>query len=147
MKNAFEKKKIQVSGWVVLEPACHLNNDKRILKSHKAEPIEAKINDSFDYSFHEALSSLEKEDVPNNTILEIIQDGWKLDKDVIRYTKVITSREPKPPEPEPELEKEEKTEEEKPLEEAKPEESKEASSIIEPNNKEKKDVSDPSYIS
>ena len=35
MKNAFEKKKIQVSGWVVLEPACHLNNDKRILKSHK----------------------------------------------------------------------------------------------------------------
>ena len=37
MKDAFEKKKIQVSGWVVLEPACHLNNDRRLLKSHKDE--------------------------------------------------------------------------------------------------------------
>jgi len=72
-----------------------------ILKSHKSEPISVKINDIFDYSFHEALSSLEKDDVPNNSIIEIIQDGWKLDKDVIRYAKVIISREPKPPEPEP----------------------------------------------
>lgn len=71
-----------------------------ILKSYKAEPINVNINDSFDYNYHEALSSLERDDVPNNTILEIIQDGWKLDKDVIRFTKVIISREPKPPEPE-----------------------------------------------
>ena len=75
-----------------------------ILKFHKAEPIVVKINDPFDYSYHEALSSIEKDDLPNNSILEIIQDGWKLDKDVIRYSKVIISREPKPPEPEPEPE-------------------------------------------
>jgi len=37
MKCAFEKKKIQVSGWVVLDPACHLNNDKRLLKPHNEE--------------------------------------------------------------------------------------------------------------
>jgi molecular chaperone GrpE len=77
-----------------------------ILKFHKAEPIVVKINDLFDYSYHEALSSIEKDDLPNNSILEIIQDGWKLDKDVIRYSKVIISREPKPPEPEPEPEPE-----------------------------------------
>lgn len=73
-----------------------------ILKSYKAQPIETKVNDQFDYNYHEALSSIEKADVPNNTIIDIIQDGWKLDKEVIRYTKVILSKEPKPPEPEPE---------------------------------------------
>ncbi|MBY8980121.1 MAG: nucleotide exchange factor GrpE [Candidatus Lokiarchaeota archaeon] len=77
-----------------------------ILKFHNAEPINVKINDSFDYSYHEALSSIEKDDLPNNSIIEIIQDGWKMNKDVIRYSKVIISREPKPPEPEPELEPE-----------------------------------------
>jgi ferredoxin len=35
MKGAFEKKNIQVSGWIVLEPACHRNNDRRLLKLHK----------------------------------------------------------------------------------------------------------------
>jgi molecular chaperone GrpE len=71
-----------------------------ILKSYKAEPIEAKPNEPFDYNYHEALSSVERDDVPNNTIIDVIQDGWKLDKEIIRYTKVILSKEPKPPEPE-----------------------------------------------
>ena len=75
-----------------------------ILKFYNAEPINVKINDPFDYSYHEALSSIEKDDLPNNSIIEIIQDGWKMNKDVIRYSKVIISREPKPPEPEPEVE-------------------------------------------
>ncbi|MHA1192280.1 MAG: nucleotide exchange factor GrpE [Promethearchaeota archaeon] len=73
-----------------------------VLKSHKAVPMDVKINDVFDYSHHEALSSIERDDVPNNTIIEVIQDGWRLDKNVIRYAKVIVSREPKPPEPEKE---------------------------------------------
>ena len=77
-----------------------------ILKSHKAQPIQAQINDPFDYNYHEALSSIEKEDVPENTILDIIQDGWKLDKEVFRYTKVVISKKPKPLEPEPEPEEE-----------------------------------------
>lgn len=37
MKDAFEKKQVRVSGWVVLEPACHLNNDKRLLRPFKEE--------------------------------------------------------------------------------------------------------------
>ncbi len=81
-----------------------------ILKSHKAEPIKVNINDPFDYNYHEALSTVERDDVPNNTIIEIVQDGWKQDKEVIRYAKVIISREPKPPEPEPELEEKDKKE-------------------------------------
>ena len=39
MKDALEKKNIEVTGSVILDPACHLNNDKRLLKSHK-EKIE-----------------------------------------------------------------------------------------------------------
>ncbi len=77
-----------------------------ILKYHKAIPIDVKANDTFDYNYHEALSSIERDDLPNNTIINIIQDGWKLDKEVIRYAKVIVSRVPPPPEPEPEPEKE-----------------------------------------
>jgi molecular chaperone GrpE len=68
-----------------------------IMKSFKAEPLLAKKTDRFDYNFHEALSSLERDDVPSSTIIDVIQDGWKYDKDVLRYAKVIISREPIPP--------------------------------------------------
>ncbi|MFW9902393.1 MAG: nucleotide exchange factor GrpE, partial [Candidatus Thorarchaeota archaeon] len=87
-----------------------------IFKSYGAEPIKVEINDEFDYSIHEALTSIEKEDVPENRILEIVQDGFKYGKEIIRYTKVITSRKPKPP-PEPEPEEKEGEEEVKIAEE------------------------------
>lgn len=80
------------------------NQFMNVLKFHKAVPMDVKINDVFDYNYHEALNSIERDDVPSNTIIEVIQDGWKLDKNVIRYAKVIVSREPKPPEPEKEEE-------------------------------------------
>ena len=35
MKGALEEKNIPVTGWVILEPACHLQNDKRILRKYK----------------------------------------------------------------------------------------------------------------
>jgi ferredoxin len=34
MKKSLEDNKIAVTGWVVLEPACHLQNDRRLLKQH-----------------------------------------------------------------------------------------------------------------
>ena len=42
MKKAFEERNIPVTGWVILEPACHLQNDKRLLKSHTKELGKAK---------------------------------------------------------------------------------------------------------
>jgi len=104
-----------------------------ILKYHKAIPIDVKVNDIFDYNYHEALSSIERDDLPNNTIINVIQDGWKLDKEVIRYTKVIVSRVSPPPEPEPEPEPEVKTE----LEEEITQENKESEAISNKNEKEK----------
>ncbi len=35
MEDKLETKNIIVSGWVILDPACHLNNDKRLLRQHK----------------------------------------------------------------------------------------------------------------
>jgi molecular chaperone GrpE len=84
-----------------------------ILKSYGAEPIEVKINDPFDYNLHEALTTIEKEDFPENSILEIVQDGFKYGKEVIRYTKVVVSRKPKPPKPKEEEIEEADTEEKK----------------------------------
>ncbi len=89
-----------------------------IFKSYGVEPIKVEINDEFDYNIHEALTTVEKEDVPENRVLEVVQDGFKYGKEIIRYTKVIISRKPKPPEPESEVkEVEEEVIEEHPTEE------------------------------
>jgi molecular chaperone GrpE len=89
------------------------NQFMNIFKSYGAEPIKVEINNEFDYNIHEALTSIEKDDLPENRILEIVQDGFKYGKEIIRYTKVITSRKPKPPEPEPEEKEAEEIEETK----------------------------------
>jgi molecular chaperone GrpE len=95
------------------------NQFMSIFKSYGAEPIKVNVNDQFDYNLHEALSTLEKDDIPENSILEVIQDGFKYGKEVIRYAKVVISRKPKPPEPKPEEKKIEEGYEEKPIEEQK----------------------------
>ncbi|MFX1496175.1 MAG: nucleotide exchange factor GrpE [Promethearchaeota archaeon] len=115
-----------------------------ILKFYKAEPIKVNIGDPFDYNYHEAVSTIEKNDVPSNTIIDIIQDGWKLDKEVIRYAKVVIAREPKPPEPEPEPEPELAPEQETKQEleqerELKPEEKKEEGQSAEKTRDKEKD--------
>jgi ferredoxin len=42
MKDALRKRKINVTGYVILEPACHLQNDKRLLRKYKDEIDKAK---------------------------------------------------------------------------------------------------------
>jgi len=37
-----EEKNIAVTGWVVLDPACHLQNDKRLLRKYNTELTQAK---------------------------------------------------------------------------------------------------------
>ncbi|MBD3215412.1 MAG: nucleotide exchange factor GrpE [Candidatus Lokiarchaeota archaeon] len=86
-----------------------------IMKSMGAHPMHTEELQKFDYNKHEALSSLERDDLPNNTIVDVIQDGWIYEKEVIRYAKVIISRKPKPPEQEKE-EKEKDEDQDKDLE-------------------------------
>jgi len=103
-KNDQNKKEIEVL-------TQFFNQFLNICKSYQAEPIEVKCGDAFDYSIHEAVTSIEKEDAPENSIVDIIQEGWKMGKEVLRYTKVVIAKKPKPPEPEPEPEKEAESEE------------------------------------
>lgn len=42
MKSALEEKNICVTGWVILDPACNLQNDKRLLRKCKKELDKAK---------------------------------------------------------------------------------------------------------
>ncbi|UCF50411.1 MAG: methylenetetrahydrofolate reductase C-terminal domain-containing protein [Thermoplasmatales archaeon] len=42
MKEKLENENIEVSGWVILDPACHFLNDKRLLKNHMDEINRAK---------------------------------------------------------------------------------------------------------
>lgn len=83
-----------------------------IMKSMGTHPMNTEELQKFDYNKHEALSSIERDDLPNNTIVDVIQDGWMYEKEVIRYAKVIISRKPKPPEPKKEETVEEGKEEE-----------------------------------
>ena len=87
-----------------------------IMRSLGATPIKVEEGEDYDYTVHEALTSIEKEDMEENKIIDVIQEGWKLQKDVLRYAKVVISRKPKPPEPKEEEKdegEEEKIEEEK----------------------------------
>ena len=115
-----------------------------ILKFLGAEPMQTKINDSFDYNQHEALTSIEKGDIEENRILDITQEGWKFDKDVLRYAKVVISKKPKPPEPEPEPEIEAENKDESKAEAASTgeEQSKEEIKEEEPPKKEENKNSD-----
>lgn len=42
MKEKLEKENIKVTGWEILDPACHFLNDKRLLKNHESEIKNAK---------------------------------------------------------------------------------------------------------
>lgn len=70
-----------------------------IMKSMGAHPMNTKELEVFDYNKHEALSTIERQDIPSNTIIDVVQEGWMYEKEVLRYAKVIISRKPKPPEP------------------------------------------------
>ena len=48
--------------------------------------------EQFDFRFHEALTTVEKEGVEPNTIVDVIQSGYKLEGEVLRPAKVVVSK-------------------------------------------------------
>ncbi|OLS13164.1 MAG: GrpE protein HSP-70 cofactor [Promethearchaeota archaeon CR_4] len=62
-----------------------------ILKGLNVIPIDI-VNVPFDYNLHEVLQSQVRDDVPDETVLEVVQVGWKLGTDVIRPAKVVVSK-------------------------------------------------------
>ncbi|MCK5564401.1 MAG: nucleotide exchange factor GrpE [Planctomycetes bacterium] len=68
------------------------------LKAHGVEKIEAE-GAQFDPSRHEAMQMRTEEDKPDNTVLEVFQDGYMINDQVLRPSKVIVNKWPVKEEP------------------------------------------------
>jgi molecular chaperone GrpE len=64
------------------------------------------INKHFDFTIHEAVQTVEKTDIPDETIIQVVQPGYLLNRDVIRPAKVVIAKHPQPPPPPVEVQKE-----------------------------------------
>ena len=48
--------------------------------------------EQFDFRFHEALTTIEKEGIEPDMVVEVIQSGYKLDGELLRAAKVVVSK-------------------------------------------------------
>ncbi|PIQ90648.1 MAG: nucleotide exchange factor GrpE [Candidatus Omnitrophica bacterium CG11_big_fil_rev_8_21_14_0_20_41_12] len=62
-----------------------------MLKEHGVKPIEAE-NKIFDPHYHEALMQAENKDLPEHTIVEVLQKGYLIHERVLRTAKVKVSK-------------------------------------------------------
>jgi len=62
-----------------------------LLKTHGVKPVEAE-GKVFDPHYHEALMQVENKDLPENTIVEVLQKGYLMYERVIRTAKVKVSK-------------------------------------------------------
>ncbi|HMF33384.1 MAG TPA: nucleotide exchange factor GrpE [Candidatus Lokiarchaeia archaeon] len=67
-----------------------------ILRGFNVVPID-EVNVPFDYNLHEVMMTQERDDVDDQTVLNIVHVGWKLGADVLRPAKVVVARKPAPP--------------------------------------------------
>ena len=89
------------------------NNLKSIFANYKVTPIEG-TNIPFDYNKHEVMMRTINDDLKEDTVIQVVQKGYKMNGEVIRPAKVIVSKKtPPPPKPEPIVIPEEKPEEAK----------------------------------
>ena len=65
----------------------------KVLSDHGLEQIDPK-GEPFNPEFHEAMTLLPSADVPENTVLEVLQKGYRLHDRLVRPARVIVSRQP-----------------------------------------------------
>ena len=61
------------------------------MESFKIEKFVPK-GEIFDFRFHEALTTVDQEGVEPNTVVDVIQSGYKLEGEVLRPAKVVVSK-------------------------------------------------------
>tara|TARA_B100001029_G_scaffold126750_1_gene105833 strand:+ start:1439 stop:1993 length:555 start_codon:yes stop_codon:yes gene_type:complete len=64
---------------------------KSFLESMKVERFNP-IGESFDFRFHEAMTTIIKEDIEPHTIVDVIQAGYLLEGELLRPAKVVVSK-------------------------------------------------------
>jgi molecular chaperone GrpE len=62
-----------------------------MLKEHGVKPLEAE-GKIFDPNYHEALMQIENKEVPEHTIMEVLQKGYLIHERVLRTAKVKVSK-------------------------------------------------------
>ncbi|MHA1522505.1 MAG: nucleotide exchange factor GrpE [Promethearchaeota archaeon] len=107
-ENAFNTAKKQKSNGE-MTPECQMDNFmggfeklydmlKGIFKSYQVEPIE-KTGVAFNYNFHEVMMKTIDDKIPEDTVVQIIQKGYKIKDQVVSPAKVIVSKHSPPPPP------------------------------------------------
>lgn len=66
---------------------------KNVLISEGVEEINS-LGKEFDVDVNEALVQIPREDVPENTVIEVIEKGYKQKGKVVKHEKVIVSKKP-----------------------------------------------------
>ncbi|WP_457556825.1 nucleotide exchange factor GrpE [Candidatus Harpocratesius sp.] len=88
---------------------------KRIFKSYHVEPID-QTGIPFDFNYHEVMMKVINDDLPEDTVINVIQKGYKIKDQVIQPAKVIVSKHSPPPPPPKKVESKEKETEKKDIE-------------------------------
>ena len=50
------------------------------------------LNEQFDFRLHEALTSIESDEVKPDTIVDVVQSGYLLEEELLRPAKVVVSK-------------------------------------------------------
>jgi len=66
-----------------------------VLRKYRVEKIAA-LGEAFDPNHHEAIAQVDSAEHPDQTVVDVEQQGYRLHDRVIRPSRVIVSREPKP---------------------------------------------------
>lgn len=66
---------------------------QKVISDHHLEEIDP-AGEPFDPEFHEAMTMLPAADVEENTVLEVLQKGFRLHDRLIRPARVVVSRKP-----------------------------------------------------
>ena len=75
----------------------------KVLKRHDIEPIDA-MGRTFDPEQHEAVAHVESADHEDNSVMEVVQRGYRLHSRTIRPSKVVVSKACRPAESEEQAE-------------------------------------------
>ena len=88
-----------------LDGICLVQKEfEKVLKDAGLVAIEA-VGKNFDPAYHEALRQIETDEHPDMTVIQEFETGYMLHDRVIRASRVVVSRAPKPEEKAPEPEK------------------------------------------
>lgn len=70
-----------------------LRDAHRILEGHGVKPVEA-VGQAFDPALHEAVLTEEREDVPDETVVQELQRGYRIAERLLRASMVKVARNP-----------------------------------------------------